>query len=49
MNTVTNILLGIVLLNGAIISTFLSYHFWEEFCERRAKNQKQTNTKVNGL
>ena len=49
MNTVTNLLLGIVLLNGAILTSFLSYQCWDDFRERRAKNQKQTNGKVSGL
>jgi hypothetical protein len=49
MNTVSNILLGIMLLNGAILTSFLSYQCWEDFRERRAKNQKQTNSQFNGL
>ena len=43
MNIITNILLGIMLLNGAIFSTFMSYHFWEEFCENRAKKRDKAN------
>lgn len=43
MNTIAAFLLGIMLLNGAIFTSFLSYQCWEDFCERRAK--KQTNAK----
>jgi TctA family transporter len=49
MNIIINILLGVMLVNGAILTSFLSYQCWEDFRERRAKNKKQTNTKVNGL
>jgi len=49
MKTVIDVLMGVMLVNGVIFSTFLSHYFWEDFCERRAKKQKQTNTNVNGL
>jgi TctA family transporter len=47
--TIVDLFLGVMLLNGAILTSFLSYQCWEDFRERRAKNQKQTNSKVNGL
>ena len=49
MKTISEILLGIMLLNGAIFSTFLSYHFWEEFCERREKKQQAAKTQPGGM
>jgi hypothetical protein len=48
MNTIANILLGIMLLNGAIFTSFLSYQCWEDFCERRAKKQQDAKSQPGG-
>ena len=40
MNIIVNILLGIMLVNGAILTSFISYQCWEDFCERRARKEE---------
>lgn len=48
MNIIGNILLGVMLLNGAILTSFLSYQCWEDFCERRAKKQQDAKAQPGG-
>ena len=48
-NILLNLLLGVILINAAIMCSFYNLQCWADYRERRAKNQKQTNTKVNGL
>lgn len=49
MNTIASILLGVMLLNGAIFTSFLSYQCWEEFCERRAKKHQDAKVQPGGV
>jgi hypothetical protein len=48
MNIIGNILFGVMLLNGAILTSFLSYQCWEDFCERRVKKQQDAKAQAGG-
>jgi len=48
MNTIGTFLIGVMLFNAAIFTSFLSYQCWEEFRERRAKKQANAKPQLGG-